>query len=564
MTWLRAFIVSFFCLVGVSETQAKTFHVFTSSLVSETDTSIFADPGFDDSNWEEVSLDRFDPQGKVMWFRARVDGRDLMQLNETHPLGLFLFALASREVYFNGEKIGATGSPGPTKAEETAGAVDAVYFIPERLIEPGENVIAVRISSHHLPSRVMAPFHAMFITAYQQPNALIKQAYLPAIFAGGAIGLGAFYFLGLFTLNRRDYASLSLSILALAIIGQLSAEAWRAFHLYDYPLHMLRLWLVLGFALIAGAALSVFAAHLFAPKNLRLVFGIGAGLALVSVFLPGYDSKTVFVILSFALAALIASAIGARSQRKGAVITGLAIVFFFVVFLADPWNFLDVNYYLMMAALVFALFILQIRNLTHERIKKEEAALQAIRLRHELLRKQIQPHFMMNTLTALAEWIEQDPKTGVAMIDALSQEMRLLYDHSEKALIPLEEELALCRHHLKVMSLRADANFSLLTSGHTKDLTCPPAIILTLIENAFTHNEYRSGAVFEIHTNRDQHRVCVQCLTPIAETAASCSHTGAGLAYVKARLTEAFADRWEMHSARDGAHWKTETSWQDS
>lgn len=530
--------------------------------IIEADRPEFAEPDFDDSGWTRTAVFEIDPQDRLLWMRAYVDGGDLAPMSDEHPLGLFVMALASREVYFNGERVGASGVPGATPEEETPGALDAVYFLPEELIRPGQNVIAARLSSHHLPAPVAYPTHGVFVAPYRSPTSTRQQFYAPAIFSGGAIALGAFYFLGLFAANRRDAASLALGVLALSVVAQLCAEAWRAFHLYAYPVHMTRLFLILGCAFAAGGALSAFAALTFAPHRWRFVLLTGGLLATLSLFAPGFDGKTGFVILSFVLSALAAAIIGIMNRRPGARIAALGFIAIVGAAIVDPWNFLDQNYYLLIVVLIMALFALQIRLLGAERRAREEAAVTAVRLRHELLKKQIQPHFLMNTLTTLAEWIESEPATGARMIDALSGEMRLLYDISEKTLIPLKDELELCRRHLTVMSLRTDARFTLRVKTAPDSIQIPPAIVLTLIENAFTHNEYRDDAEFKFAATVDGANVAVAFRAPIRRAvAASSPRDGAGLAYVRARLTEAFGDHWTLESNAAGDVWKTGVSW---
>ena len=73
-------------------------------------------------------------------------------------------------------------------------------------------------------------------------------------------------------------------------------------------------------------------------------------------------------------------------------------------------------------------------------------------------------HFM-NTLTALSEWIEQEPATAVRMIESLADELRVLAAVSTRRLVPAAEELHLCRTHLENMGLRRDITYALETDG---------------------------------------------------------------------------------------------------
>src|SRR3546814_19410817 len=66
----------------------------------------------------------------------------------------------------------------------------------------------------------------------------------------------------------------------------------------------------------------------------------------------------------------------------------------------------------------------------HFRTVREQdmARYAAQRLELDLLKQHLKPHFLMNTLTALAGWIEESPHTAVRMVDALADEFRTLVD----------------------------------------------------------------------------------------------------------------------------------------
>src|SRR5262249_34275915 len=152
----------------------------------------------------------------------------------------------------------------------------------------------------------------------------------------------------------------------------------------------------------------------------------------------------------------------------------------------------------------------------------------------ELLKRRIAPHFLMNTLNALAEWVESDPKAGVRMIEALAGEFRLLSQISDRAMIPLSEEIALCRRHLEVMSFRVDHPFSLTVKGVDESIEVPPGVLHTLVENAFTHGRFAQGGEFELVSEMEKDGVRLVLLTPPAQRAeVTRAPRGEGLAYVR-------------------------------
>ena len=126
---------------------------------------------------------------------------------------------------------------------------------------------------------------------------------------------------------------------------------------------------------------------------------------------------------------------------------------------------------------------------------QREIELRSMQLETQLLKKNIQPHFIMNTLTSVIEWMEQEPKTGVKFIEALAREFRLLNEISTKKLIPVSSEIELCKSHLEIMSYRKGLNYKLNTNNLDRLELIPPAVFHTIIENGITHNHQETSEV---------------------------------------------------------------------
>src|SRR5262249_30663935 len=132
-------------------------------------------------------------------------------------------------------------------------------------------------------------------------------------------------------------------------------------------------------------------------------------------------------------------------------------------------------------------------HLHDERKRAQAAKLAAARLELELLKKNIQPHFLLNTLATILETIEQEPKTAAALVEALAGEFRILSRVAGEKLIPLGQELELCRAHLRVMSLRRGVTCAIAAAGVDERALVPPALFHTLVENGLTHLLPRDG-----------------------------------------------------------------------
>lgn len=194
---------------------------------------------------------------------------------------------------------------------------------------------------------------------------------------------------------------------------------------------------------------------------------------------------------------------------------------------------------------------------------RQEAHLRSERLENQLLKKSIQPHFIFNSLASLQELIDQQPKKASKFVDSLAEEFRMLNAVVGKSLIPIQEELSLCRAHLSIMEFRKNATFQLEVEGVQGDERVPPAIFHTLIENGITHGYGRKRqGVFQLKKTPLTNGYCYQLFNdsepPVAEQAGE--GTGTGYKYLEARLQENYGDHWTIRKGMVDQGWEVAIS----
>jgi len=83
----------------------------------------------------------------------------------------------------------------------------------------------------------------------------------------------------------------------------------------------------------------------------------------------------------------------------------------------------------------------------------------------------------------------------------------------------------------------------------------PPAIIHTIIENAFSHNRIKNGDCFHIKINIKE-GVYFKITTPFRNK----NHQGSGIGedYIKTRLMESFDNNWSFESTAKNDTWQTD------
>ncbi len=535
-----AFVVVALTMSSNAQQQPKFIQVVEQATVCFSE--VTAPPDFDASDCRLNELHEINPQGRVIWIKASIELPSEWMATGT-PLALHLGALASSQFYWNGERVGSNGTPGVSKAQETPGKLDAAVFIPQHLLTAGENQLAIKMSSFHNFIQVYTPLHYLYVAAASPRTSPLSFYYAPALLTAGAFVLAAVYFGLISVTDRRRSGTVLIALMALLAVGQLGAESLRGVVSYSYPWQIWRLigvmFCAIGFALI----MLTYVTRRFQPKYWKVLLASAIAVIVVIVmFFPGFDFKTLFSLTALCLMALVSVIKPVLRGVKGALITAGALIGFLILIIVDQQAFLDRTFYFAAAMLTVALFVDQAREMRRIHADRQMIRSRAERLELELLRRRIAPHFLMNTLNALTEWVESDPATGVKMIDALAEEFRLLGQMSQRALVPLADEVALCQRHLEVMSYRVDRSFSMAVENIDEKLAIPPGIVHTLIENAFTHGRFVDGAQFTLKQSKTDGQTVLTLITPPVDAVRNIDGEsgGEGLAYVRKRLASAF------------------------
>jgi two-component system, sensor histidine kinase LadS len=179
----------------------------------------------------------------------------------------------------------------------------------------------------------------------------------------------------------------------------------------------------------------------------------------------------------------------------------------------------------------------------------QDEQIRAMRLELELLKANIQPHFMLNSINAAIMWIKEDPSAAERLLHALSMELKQLLTIVGEKVIPIEEEIRICRTHLEVMSLRHDKRFTLKLAGIKAGEKIPPMVFHTLVENGLTHGYAgKEAGVFVLSRSEDEGRVCFTLFNDGKSGKTNIESNGLGLKYVRARLEEAYGRNWRLDS----------------
>lgn len=148
-----------------------------------------------------------------------------------------------------------------------------------------------------------------------------------------------------------------------------------------------------------------------------------------------------------------------------------------------------------------------------------------------LLKTQVNPHFLFNSLSILASLVRVNPDLSEQFIDQLSRSYRYILEQKEQSLVTLRTELEFIRSYSFLLKIRFENKFDLrvdLPENAPDQYKIAPLTLQLLIENAVKHNRMslREPLVVDISMEDGQTLVVKNRLQP--RNTASVS-TGIGL-----------------------------------
>jgi LytS/YehU family sensor histidine kinase len=109
--------------------------------------------------------------------------------------------------------------------------------------------------------------------------------------------------------------------------------------------------------------------------------------------------------------------------------------------------------------------------------------------RLQVIRAQLNPHFLFNTLNAVAALVQTDPRGVRRMIALLSDMLRQTLDGAGDPEVPLERELDLLRSYLDIMEIRFRGRVEtrVVAEPDVQRAFVPHFVLQPLVENAMKH-----------------------------------------------------------------------------
>jgi two-component system, LytTR family, sensor kinase len=174
-----------------------------------------------------------------------------------------------------------------------------------------------------------------------------------------------------------------------------------------------------------------------------------------------------------------------------------------------------------------------------------EARLASAKL--EMLRMQLQPHFLFNTLQAAITLVQEDPRAAEDMLLRLSQLLRITLDEVGNHQIPLSREFDLLDLYVGIQRVRFSERLTveIHAAPNTLDSLVPTLLLQPLVENAIRHGigKHKGDDVIEINARLANGGIELEVWnrnSVVDDTTERLLLRGVGLRNTKARLEQLY------------------------
>lgn len=293
--------------------------------------------------------------------------------------------------------------------------------------------------------------------------------------------------------------------------------------------NMHNLGIALRILIIANTALALVAYTLSANladffRQITTLSTLAQPILLTSLFLL-YGSYPLLKKLSYKHGVIVVMAL--------VLFSAAGIYSFFVQF----WVFNDLP---ALTRVLFCAFSISAITLYYFNLHHRAYSPAVTEARLQALQARIRPHFLFNSLNAVLSLIRSQPKQAETALEDMADLFRVLMADN-RDLVPLAQEIALCRQYLALEKLRLDErlNIQWQVDDMPPDALIPPLILQPLLENAVYHGiePLANGGTISIQIYTRQHEIHLVLKNPYSTQ--NNHHQGNKMALnnIKERLT---------------------------
>jgi sensor histidine kinase YesM len=217
----------------------------------------------------------------------------------------------------------------------------------------------------------------------------------------------------------------------------------------------------------------------------------------------------------------------------------------------------DILYYTVAGVVVYILSLVFRIALAYFKLKQqaEQMLEQKSVAELNLLKSQVQPHFLFNTLNNIYyEAYRESPRTAL-LIGRLSEIMRYFVDESPKEKVALTTEIQFLENYIALEKIRIRHGVKVFFAKECEgEYKIPPMLLMTFVENIFKHGIDRSGNDNKIMLSLQEENgyLLFRTENAIPDAPVTSAKEGFGIKNLQKRLTLLYGNNFELHISGSG------------
>jgi|SRR5215469_2226673 len=167
----------------------------------------------------------------------------------------------------------------------------------------------------------------------------------------------------------------------------------------------------------------------------------------------------------------------------------------------------------------------------------------------QMLRLQLHPHFLFNSLQAATELIHENPAAAENVLLRLSELLRVALDDMRSMQVPLNQEIVFLENYVEIQKqrFRERLDVRLEIAPDALQVPVPTLLLQPLVENAIHHGigKNKGNDVIEVTAQRHGQDLLLQVKNMASSLGshAEPSGNGVGLKNTRARLQQMYGDQ---------------------
>ena len=210
-----------------------------------------------------------------------------------------------------------------------------------------------------------------------------------------------------------------------------------------------------------------------------------------------------------------------------------------------PYLFLHPEVFITKTSIISSIIACILLRYFYLQAQWKEQKQSELKSRIQALQARIRPHFLFNSMNSIASLITINPQQAEdAVLDLCSLFRATL--NNQQTLIPIEEEIELCKRYLNIEALRLGDRLKLdwQIKRLSKKIQIPPLTLQPLFENAIYHGiqPRTEGGTITLITEEKNNSLSIMISNPLAETFEKHEGNHIALDNIRSRIQAIFGD----------------------